>query len=219
MWRLGHSFARRKVKFHSAQCGETAMNGFTKVCRDGRISDRRPQDLSHLLFHGTMVLGGTHSQTRFHLVIKIADCDACQVLALESAASSSPALIAMQSWCCGRARRSTGSPSHSIDPSFIQRQGASLHCEAPCPHTIGWRALPSARLPRHCQVLPVGVDPNPNVSCPRSLTASAPQQCRIRSRRPWGPSPTEADMQTVGDVVREDRLQAKGRTRRDATGT
>ena len=79
------------------------MNGFTKVCRNVRYFDRRPQDLSHLLFHGTMVLGGTHSQARFHLVIKIANCDACQDLALEIAVSSSPALIAMQSYCRSRA--------------------------------------------------------------------------------------------------------------------
>lgn len=76
------------------------MNGFTKVCRDGRFSDCRPQNLSRLLFRGAMVLGGAHTQARFHLVIKIADRNACHVLALEIDPASSYMLIATQS--CAR---------------------------------------------------------------------------------------------------------------------
>lgn len=144
MWRLRHSFTRRKVKLHPTQRGETAMNGFAKVCRDGRLSDSRPQNLSRLLLHGAMVLGGAHTQTRFHLVIKIAGCNACHVSAPDiQQCADCNAIMLLPSYA-----KVNGTPS--LDRSFLHP-------------TIRRHVLPSARLPSRRQALSVGVEPNVSV--------------------------------------------------------
>lgn len=59
------------------------MNGFAKVRRDGRFADCLPQDQPRFFFHGPMVRCGAYSKTCLDIIIKVADRNTCNSLALQ----------------------------------------------------------------------------------------------------------------------------------------
>jgi len=72
----GTRAAWKNVQPLSIQSCEPAANALCQAAAQCDRLERLPQDMPRFFFHGTTMLRGTQAQSRLHVVVEVANCQA-----------------------------------------------------------------------------------------------------------------------------------------------